>query len=319
MTTSGSRNFTVSRAEIIEEAVANIGVLDPGNTLSAEEEARANLRLNLMIKGWMAKGANLWRREELVLYLQSGQRSYQFGTDHFAKIGDTVETTILADAVAPATLIRVVSTAGMVSGDLVGIKLDDNSIYWSVGGATVTNSTTLTLSVGLPSAVSVGRPVYSYPYTTAAGGVNTTVNPVKVAFAYRRDPDGTDTTVRLIGREEYAALSRKGASGPVTDLCHDRQLTSKLLVWPAVDTNNDKLILIVDRVIEDFDTVADNPDFPVEWLNALMWGLSAELANNYGLPISERQWLKASANAEFNSANSFDIDDATVRFEYAEQ
>jgi hypothetical protein len=316
MTTSGSRNFTVSRAEIIEEAVANIGALDPGNTLSAEETARASLRLNLMIKGWMARGANLWRREEVILYLQSGQQSYTFGVDHFAKIADVVETTTTVAAAAGATSVTVADATGIVTGDVIGIKLDAGGIHWPATGCTVAGSV-LSFATALPSTAASGNRVYSYPYTGSAGGVNTTVNPVKIAFAYRRDPQDTDTPLRIISREEYTSLSRKGASGPVTSICHDKQASSKILVWPAVDTGNDKLIMVVDRVIEDFDTVANTPDFPVEWLNALMWGLSAELSNVYGLPISERQWLKLNASSEFESANSFDIEESTVRFEYA--
>lgn len=316
MTTSGSRNFTVSRAEIIEEAVANIGALDPGNTLSAEEAARASLRLNLMIKGWMTRGANLWRREELVLYLQSGQQSYAFGTDHFAKAADVVETTTTVAEAAGAVSITVADATGIVTGDVIGIKLDSGAIHWPATGCTVAGSV-LSFATPLPSAAASGARVYSYPYTGSAGGVNTTISPLRVTFAYRRDPQGTDTPVRIISREEYTSLSRKGASGPVTNLCHDRQLTSKIMVWPAVDTGNDKLILVVDRVIEDFDNVADTADFPAEWLNALMWGLSSELSNVYGLPISERQWLKVNAASEFEAANTFDIEETTVRFEYA--
>lgn len=317
MTTSGSRNFTVSRSEIIEEAIANIGALDPGNTLSAEETARASVRLNLMIKGWMARGANLWRREEVILFLQSGQQSYAFGTDNFARSDDVVVTSLSTGMAAAATSATVASASNITSGDLVGIKLDNGSIYWPVGGATVAGST-LTFAAA-PSAAASGNAVYSYPYTGSAGGVNTTLNPVKIAFAFRRDSDNTDTTVRLISREEYVSLSRKGASGPVSEIHHDKQGASRILVWPAVDTNTDRLHLIVDRVVEDFDTVADTPDFPVEWLNALMWGLSAELSNTYGLPIQERQWLKQNAVMEFEAANSFDIEETTVRFEFSAQ
>ena len=316
MTTSGSRNFTVSRAEIIEEAVANIGALDPGNTLSAEEAARASIRLNLMIKGWMARGANLWRREELILFLQSGQKSYTFGTDHFAKASEVVSTTLSVGASGGSA--TVASATGIVTGDVVGFKLDSGAIHWPSSGATVAGNV-LTFTPVLPSTASAGNAVYSYPFTGVAGGVNTTINPMKVAFAYRRDSNDTDTLVRLISREEYVSLTRKGSSGPVTEIHHDRQTTSQILVWPAVDTNYTRLYLIVDRVIEDFDTVADTPDFPVEWMNAIMWGLSAELANTYGLPIQERQWIKNNALVEFEAANTFDIEDATVRFEFNQQ
>lgn len=326
MSTSGSRNFTVSRAEIIEEAVANIGALDPGNTLSAEEASRASLRLNLMIKGWMVRGANLWRREEVILLLQPNQKSYTFGVDNFARASEFVETTLLTAFSGGATSAYVSSASGIGVSDFVGIKLDDGTIWWPPAGAVTVNTGTglLEFFSAAPSAASVGNAVYSYQYHGQTPSIGTNrghddSNPTKIAFAYRRDSQGTDTTVRIVSREEYSALSRKSSSGPVTEICHDRQLMGKVLVWPTNDDSVDQLVLVVDRVIEDFDSVANTPDFPVEWLNALMWGLSAELSNTYGLPIQERQWLKQNAVMEFEAANTFDVEEASVRFEYASQ
>jgi hypothetical protein len=326
VSTSGSRNFTVSRSEIIQEAVANIGVLDPGNTLSAEENQRASVRLNLMIKGWMARGANLWRREEVILFLQSGQQAYTFGTDYFAKASQVVETTLSAGFGAGAVNLTIEDRTGIANGDFIGIKMDDGSIYWPPAGAAnivpAAGPDLVETFYAAPSSASAGAKVYSYPYTGSLpflgtnDGQDAGLNATKIAFAYRRDYAGTDTPVRFIGREEYSALSRKSASGPVMQLCHDRQLFGRVLVWPTVDVTTDKLHLITDRIIEDFDSVADTPDFPFEWQNALMWGLSAELSNVYGLPIQERQWLKGIAKDEFDSANSFDVEEAPVRFEF---
>ena len=63
------------------------------------------------------------------------------------------------------------------------------------------------------------------------------------------------------------------------------------------------------RALYDFDTALDTPDFPQEWYHALKMIVSADLANDYGLPIGERQLLKSDAlvaereRVKFNAAS----------------
>ena len=42
---------------------------------------------------------------------------------------------------------------------------------------------------------------------------------------------------------------------------------------------------------EDFDSGTNEPDFPQEWFQALIYGLAYVLAPEYGVPLEERQAL----------------------------
>ncbi len=51
MALSGSKNFTITRADIIEAAYRKTGDFDIGETIQGDETTAAALSLNLMVKG----------------------------------------------------------------------------------------------------------------------------------------------------------------------------------------------------------------------------------------------------------------------------
>ena len=65
---------------------------------------------------------------------------------------------------------------------------------------------------------------------------------------------------------------------------------------------------------DDFDTAADNPEFPIEYGNALVWGLAAELASEYGLPPQEIQYLESKAEHKIGIMLDYDTENASVVF-----
>jgi hypothetical protein len=78
--TSGSTNFSLTRNDIITEALELIGVLAGGETASAADVVTADRSLNMMVKSWQAKGINLWRQTEGSLSATAGQASFTMGT-----------------------------------------------------------------------------------------------------------------------------------------------------------------------------------------------------------------------------------------------
>jgi hypothetical protein len=65
---------------------------------------------------------------------------------------------------------------------------------------------------------------------------------------------------------------------------------------------------------DDFDAASNNPEFPIEWGNTLIWGLAAELASEYGLPMREIQYLEAKAANRLETMLDYDVEDASVIF-----
>jgi hypothetical protein len=80
MATSGSSNYSLTRNDIIQEALELIGVAAAGETPAAADVSTADRSLNIMIKGWQAKGINLWRQTEGILTATAGQASFTMGT-----------------------------------------------------------------------------------------------------------------------------------------------------------------------------------------------------------------------------------------------
>ncbi len=298
MAVSGSKNFTVTRTDIIYAAMRKAGNYDAGDAPSAEESADAVLALNLMVKEWSVLGIDVPWRETITLFLQPGTQSYTIGPSGDHATASYVETTLSADAASSATTITLTSTAGLTAADSIGIKLDDGTIHWT----TIVNAATTEITTGLASAASSGNAVYAY--TTKAN------RPQKIVYAHRRESD-KDTPVELIGEVAYRGLSTKGASGPVNQVYYQPTLTNgSLFVWPT--SGADKLVLICQPLVDDFDSSSNNPEFPIEWANAIIWNLAAELAPEYGMPLKERQVLEFKARGKLEALLDYDVENASV-------
>jgi len=305
MATSGSKNFTITRSDIITSALEKIGEYDIGEVPSGADTSSASRALNLMIMAWLTKGADLFLRETVTIFLQPQQQSYLLGpssTDHATT--SYVETTLSAAEAAAQTVISVTSETGMTVADNIGIKLDDDSIHWS----TIASLAPLTINDALPSGAASGNKVYAY--TTKS------YRPQKIVYAYRRDTSSQDTPVDLIGEIAYRGLSDKASEGPVNQAWYHPTLTNgTLYTWPVDGGSSvDKLIIVQQVRPDDFDANADNPEFPVEWGEALVYGLADRVAPSYGIPRNDRLLLKAEAAEKLSDALDYDVENASVIF-----
>jgi hypothetical protein len=305
MALSASKDYSITRADIIEGALRKLGTFDQGESISGEETNAADQQLNLMVKEWVARGVDIWLRDEITLFLQPDTQSYQLGTANAT--ASYVETTLTGTESSGETVIAVASSTGMTAGDFVGIKLNDDTIFWSTI-STVDNATQITIADATTGAAASGKKVYAY--TTKAG------RPTKLVYAFRRDKHGYDTEVRRVGEEEYRGQSNKASSGPPIEVWYQPTMTTgTLYVWPVDGGANwDKLVLIGQYYPDDFDSASNNPQFPIEWGNALTWGLAAELASEYGLPEREQGRLWQVAEHKLNELLDYDVENASVIF-----
>ena len=60
MAVSGSTNFSVTRDDIINEALELLGVLGEGEVANTNQLTSASRTLNMMTKAWQADGLNLF-------------------------------------------------------------------------------------------------------------------------------------------------------------------------------------------------------------------------------------------------------------------
>lgn len=105
-------------------------------------------------------------------------------------------------------------------------------------------------------------------------------------LSVRRRTSSIDTPMNELSREEYYDLPTKSATGtPVSWYFDPQRSTRTLYVWPTATTAvaaNTTLYFTYLRVIEDIDSLENDPDVPQEWLEALIYNLAAKLALAYG-------------------------------------
>ena len=307
MAVSGSKNYSITEADIIATALRKIGVYDQGEAIDGNETSAAKMALNLLVKEWVADGADIFLRTESTLFLQPDTQSYNLSTDHITD--SYVETTLSAAEASGQTVISVTSSTGMTAADNVGIKMDDNTIHWTTI-VSVDSTTQITITTLTDDDAASGNKVYTY--TTKSD------RPQKLLYAFRRDINDFDTEVSIIGSSEYFRQSNKTSDGPPVEVWYNpqgNQSTGKLYVWPDDGGKNwDKLVFIAQHLPDDFDTGSDSPDFPIEWGNALVWGLAAELASEYGIPENEQGRLWQIAQHKLDKQLDYDVENADVIF-----
>lgn len=305
MATSGSADFTITRNDIFDTALALVNHVDPGETPTADDYSLCSTMSNLMVKAWMARGINLWAMKEATLFLSPGTAGYSLGSAGTHCTNTYVQTTLSTDEALGSTSLSLTSTTGMSASDNIGIVLDDGTIHWTtISGAP---GSPTTIASGLASAATSGNVVFTY---------TTKINrPQRIVSAYRRDINSNDTPIELISRGDYASLSSKNTEGKTVQAFYDPQLTSgRLYLWPTPDLATDVLRFWYSRPLEDFDAASDNPDFPIEWGEALVYGLADRLSSVYQLPVDKRQWIKAEAAQKLEEAMGYDTEPVSVFF-----
>jgi len=264
MATSGSINFTMTAADIINRAFSLCGLKQESIPLEAQKLQTGIEHLNMLIKSQSANGIQLWTKTEAVLFLDAGKESYLLGAngDKSCREDDFIATELTADAAATATVLTVSSTTGMAASDNIGIELDDGTRQWTTI-VSVDSSTQLTITAGLTSVASTSNSIFTY--TTLLE------RPLEILQA-RRKKYGEDSEIEiyLISRERYFNQSDKSTEGVVTQAYYSPQLDDGILyVWGTSDSVKRYLTFTFKRTLQDIDSSTNNLDFPQEWLEAL--------------------------------------------------
>ena len=293
MATSGTSTFNLTRDEIINEAAINAGILDPeGQTLTSTQITSMAKRLNTMVKAWQNLGLQIWERKFIVLPLQSGKQVYALSpTTNDPAIQVNWQTSISVAANSGAGTITVTNVTGLINGMGIGIQLSSGTWFFtSINGAPAGNVVTLTTV--LSGAAN--------QYATVMAGPKPS-RPTRLLDGYLNQAgSGSNTPIRIISKEEYMRFGQPQSTGTPVQIYYDPQLPyGYVKTYPVMNTTSNTLFLEALCLFEDFAASGDNPDFPQEWLMALIWGLSYELSFQYGmtetrLAICERtrdQWV----------------------------
>lgn len=309
MATSGSVNFNQTCLQVIQDAYALIRVGIEEEALTNQQAQEGRSVLNTMVKAWGADGLHLWTKTECGLFLVASQQKYDLSSsssDHHALVTDIVQTTLSADEASGQTVLSVTSGSSFAASDRAGIELDDGTVQW----VTVSSSTISTITVGtaLTSAAASGNTVYGY--TTKLP------RPNRILQVRVRDEDGNEIECDIVERPDYFRLPNKDSTGKVTQAYYDPQRDNGYLyVWPTSSNSTDTLRFTAERVIEDFDTLTNNADLPVEWLEPLAFNLAYRLSYRHSFPLAERQLLKIEAEQMKEKLLGYDREYGSVFFQ----
>ena len=292
MSTSNSYDYSITAADIIQAALEDIGVVAEGETVTASDSALCLKRLNFIAKQYQGKadgqpGLKVWTRQRIVLFLAKGQQSYTIGQAATDAKATTLygRTTISAAEASGQTIISITSntdittnpgtTVTMTAADNIGIVLDDGTIHWSAISGTP--STTVTITVALPSTAAAGNYVYWFTSKPQRFPV--------LEYANLREDDGTDLPLYIYRDiSEYESNPDKTADAdPLEVLVEPLRLNTRVTFQAQPVEVTKQVILTVLYPAEDYDSLANDIAFPQEWFAALEWELAFRVSPAFSI------------------------------------
>lgn len=158
-------------------------------------------------------------------------------------------------------------------------------------------------------------------YVIGPGGDLVTHKPLKLIQAWLRNTAVTpnvDIPMQIFSKERYNILGSKSSTGVANSVFLDpRATTSTLYVYLTPDTataTNYALHLVVQRMMSDITAGSDIPDFPAEWMQALVWNLADQLAIEYSVPMNHRQEISTKADKYREQMTGFDVEYTSTFF-----
>lgn len=313
MTTSGTVSFSVSRDDIIKQAMFDAGALGIGETASDDDLQFCATKLNLMVKQWMgtidfAPGLKEWSRKNGNLFLSTTTATYSLGPDAVA-VGSSnsngwassFTTTTLTASSSSFTFVVASNAGGLGTGDFMGVQMADGSLLWGVVLTVV--GLTITLNIVNSKTANNGATVYMYLATNKAR------RPLKILTAVLRDSNANDVPLLVFNLQDYEALPSKTNvqnTGDPISIFYQANLTNGTLktdVAAAADTSK-YIHMVYLSPIEDFNSATDTPDYPQEWYRALIAGLAVDICPGFSLPVTqELKDMKAEALATAGRSN----------------
>ena len=295
--------YAKTAGDLIRDALRAATISGISLPVQSEDFAQGESALNDILMSLQTEQIHVWAQTEALIPLNPDQTKYVFGTDHV--FTNYVYTTADA-AIATATALTVVSTAGMTTGDFIGVELAAGTRQWTT--LTVTGATTLTRAAALTGDIDDLSSVYTY---TTATDQPVRIDSVRYADTYTSDEISTS----MVARDEYFNQPSKTTSGAVNTWYFQRNLDfGHLYVWPIAD--NCKRLLRITFIKPQYIPEDQSEDvlIPPEWYVALKFKLAADLAMSYGVDPNRQMMLEQKAAIYLQKAISSDDDGASFQF-----
>lgn len=324
--TSGTYSYSATVINLLTASLRLCQIIGDTETPTGEQLQNAFDAFSAMVAGWRAAAIHVWCEEEMILFPQPGQTLYSLGlgsTDNATLFNSLIQTSLASNAVSGATSLLLTSAAGIASGDNIGVQLDAGTNFWTtVDGAPSGN--TVTLATPLPSQATA--PAIVFDYTTPL------MRPLRM-YGYRRYSLTNDVASRfdvpmaIWARLDYQGQPNKYTPGVMTAAFFDPQKgegaytvgLAQINLWPSPSDFTYAFRGTMQRPIQDLGTLANVPDFPVEWNAALKWNLAMEIGPQYGTTTEQLTIIKGQADRWYGLAQQWDREPELVLFGVAMQ
>jgi hypothetical protein len=272
MATSGSRDWIVTRNDIIKAALRKIGVIPAGGVPSPDQFTDASFALNSMVQSWQNDDVYLWTVAEEWVKLVDGTASYALGT------GTAIEAL--------------------------------NPIFRRDDSDTPLNPLTREEFYAVPDKKTEADPIsvyvdYQLSYPTMWVWPVPSISTSVVV--------GTDALNYLCIKDHTSAAANKPVTG--ADYATYWQAVSTAgAVWGSGTSYHSDVIRYTKVLkFQDFDTASNNPDFPVRWTQALIYGLAYDISQEYGIPGEEKARIRDWFRFEYKRALKMNNDATDLR------
>lgn len=295
MPTSGSVDFSVSRDNILTDALMIVGAVGPDDSVPATWTTHAARQLNKVVKALQAKRIGLWARKTGYILPVSDTNSVSLGPSGGHATLSYTQTALAADVSSGASTITVDSATGFADTQAVGIEKTDGSVFWTTQSGAA-SGTTITLASTIDGAASDNGYVYTYATKLQ--------RPLRIVEAYLSDLENdTDQEIDVEARQVFEQQVTKTTEGDPLILAYEPSLDNgTAYFWPEFVDGKSVIKIIFQRPFEDFDASSDTPDFPQEWYDALCYLTAVRLAPVYGMSSTDRQLLIQEAQAALSLA-----------------
>ena len=290
MATSGTSVLTVTRDDVIRQAMLNIGALDGDEVPTPRETLDCSLILNMLVKQWQgrsdfAPGLKTWKRRRSNLFLSTSSGQYTVGPSAVGWTESFVKTSLYSAASGGDSSIDLAigPPPWVALGNYIGIQLASGDMQWTT--VSLVDDTVVSLTDLLLGDASQGAPVYYY--TTTAN------QPLNLEAVVLRDSNGNDLPLKIMTQQEFDSLPSKAAVGnqgdPTAVYYEFQRINSNLFIDSngVVDVTR-YLVLTYLEAVQSLINPLDELEYTQEWYLPLCWGLAKQIAPMFHMDFTQQ-------------------------------
>lgn len=141
--------------------------------------------------------------------------------------------------------------------------------------------------------------------------------PLKLEQAYLTTTTGSVIDIEIVSTYNFNLLPNSASGTPIQVTYIPNINTGNLRVWPAPDSTTVStytLNLVSQKAFDVFTSAGETIDFAEEWQLAVLYKIAHVLADDYQLPIEDKNYLAKQAEMYLVIAQGFGTEDTSSYF-----